>query len=299
MTPVVILLVGAVSLVFYDEVISVRRAEGKTVVEVSSTVDSTKLMFGEDGGIAQTIAQSVAQSIEKTSADVLEARRATVQSAVEAHLDALFGDAEYAIEVFDLATDTPITQIRTHKDFISASTYKIFVAYAMLDAIEKGTETWGSELNGTTLQTCMERMIVESDNACPLAWIDRYSYEVLTEQAHAIGASDTTRFAENDKHTTAADLTTALAKLYHGDLLSDASNEHLFTLMKNQNYRDGIPAGIGAAGEVADKVGFLNGLLHDAGIVSSQKGDYVIVIMTDGSSWDTIAQATALLYDAL
>lgn len=281
--PVVILLAGVVLL------------GGVTQVLRSRDEDSSTMQT-----VAQNLAQSVAQGIEKISADGLEASRAAAQSALTSRLDALFGDAaEYAVEVFDLKTDTPITQIRTTQDFTSASTYKIYVAYAMLDAIEKGTETWDSELNGTTLETCIERMIIESDNACPLAWIDRYSYETLTEQAHAIGASGTTRFAENDKHTTAADLTTVLAKLYHGDLLSDASRTHLLNLMKSQNYRDGIPAGIGAAGEVADKVGFLNGLLHDAGIVYTQKGDYVMVIMTDGSSWDTIAQATALLYEAL
>ena len=33
----------------------------------------------------------------------------------------------------------------------------------------------------------------------------------------------------------------------------------------------------------------MNGLLHDAAIVYSPKGTYVIAVMTDGSSWATIA----------
>ena len=43
---------------------------------------------------------------------------------------------------------------------------------------------------------------------------------------------------------------------------------------------------------MADKVGFLDGLLHDAAIVYSPSGTYVLVIMTDGSSWAEIAALT-------
>ena len=60
--------------------------------------------------------------------------------------------------------------------------------------------------------------------------------------------------------------------------------------MKRNVYRQGIPAG--ASGTVADKVGFLNGLLHDAAIVYSPKGTYVLVILTNGSSWANIAELT-------
>jgi beta-lactamase class A len=55
-------------------------------------------------------------------------------------------------------------------------------------------------------------------------------------------------------------------------------------------YRQGIPAG--ASGAVADKVGFIDALLHDSAIVYSPSGTYVLAIMTDGSSWANIAQLT-------
>jgi beta-lactamase class A len=58
--------------------------------------------------------------------------------------------------------------------------------------------------------------------------------------------------------------------------------------MKGNVYVSGIPTGIPSA-EVANKVGFIDGYLHDAAIVYSKKGDYVLVIMTNGSSWKNIA----------
>ena len=60
--------------------------------------------------------------------------------------------------------------------------------------------------------------------------------------------------------------------------------------MKRQQYRSGIPAGIGGNGTVADKVGFRDSYLHDAGIVYSGKGDYAFVIMTSGSFVDGDSQ---------
>jgi beta-lactamase class A len=60
--------------------------------------------------------------------------------------------------------------------------------------------------------------------------------------------------------------------------------------MKRNIYRQGVPAG--ASGQVADKVGFLWGLLHDSAIVYSPSGTYVLVVLTDGSSWRAIADLT-------
>jgi beta-lactamase class A len=66
--------------------------------------------------------------------------------------------------------------------------------------------------------------------------------------------------------------------------------------MKGNVYRKGIPAGVN--GTVADKVGFLDALLHDAAIVYGPHGTYVLAIMTDGSSWATIADLAGQI-DAL
>lgn len=65
----------------------------------------------------------------------------------------------------------------------------------------------------------------------------------------------------------------------------------LISAMTANVYRKGIPAG--ANGTVADKVGFMDALLHDAAIVYSPSGTYVLVIMSDGSSWATIADLSS------
>lgn len=90
-----------------------------------------------------------------------------------------------------------------------------------------------------------------------------------------------------------------VTKLYRGEIWNDDDRDMVIGLMKRQQYRSGIPAGIGGNGTVADKVGFRDSYLHDAGIVYSGKGDYAFVIMTSGSSWTAIANASAALYQLL
>ena len=38
-----------------------------------------------------------------------------------------------------------------------------------------------------------------------------------------------------------------------------------------------------------DKVGFVDDVIHDAGIVYGPHGPYVLVVMTSNSSWDAVA----------
>ena len=123
-------------------------------------------------------------------------------------------------------------------------------------------------------------------------------YDKVTQQANALGAKNTT-LHYLDVRTTSADLALILTKLYRGEIWNDDDRDMVIGLMKRQQYRSGIPAGIGGNGTVADKVGFRDSYLHDGGIVYAGKGDYAFVIMTSGSSWTAIANASAALYQLL
>lgn len=217
---------------------------------------------------------------------------------IEEKLQQLFGDADYEVAVYDLKTGKSKIQIDADTAMASASTYKLFIAYSMIHAVETGQVTWDSALNGMTLSSCMATMIINSDNSCPEAWLARYGFSTVTQQAHDIGAANT-NFVPYDMTTTANDLATVLKDFYSNSIASPDSTDQLFSLMETQVYREGIPAGIGSDGVVQDKVGFMDGLLHDAAIVRSDKGDYAMVIMTDGSSWNKIAQASLLIYESL
>jgi len=133
-------------------------------------------------------------------------------------------------------------------------------------------------------------MIVYSDNACAEAMAEKIGWSTVSEEAHLIGCSNT-NLSSSDGYarTTAADLALFLAQLQTGQLLTQqSSRDLLINAMKNQVYRNGIPAGLSGV-EVADKVGFINDVLNDVAIVYSASGPYVLTIMTSGGSWSSIA----------
>lgn len=176
--------------------------------------------------------------------------------------------------------------------FVSASTYKLFTAYSALIRIEDGSWDWSDAniVGEKNLMTCFNDMISFSDNDCAEAITSSIGYQTVTSEAQALGCVDTTLISSDGyARTTANDLALFLAKLYKGQILTQQSSRNiLIDAMKNNIYRNGIPSGI-TDDIVANKVGFIDGYLNDASIVYDTLGNYVLVIMTNNSSWGEIA----------
>ena len=210
-----------------------------------------------------------------------------------------FGRADYAVVLID-TTGRYKLAINGDEQFTAASTYKLYVAYSMISSVEGGRWSWDSAFAGTTLSDCFEQMIVKSDNFCPETWMSTVSYEAVTEQMRSLGLHSTTlRF--DGMTTTASDLAHFLELVYqkNDSMMSQQSRKRLLDAMSRQVFREGIPEGVGWETYVANKVGFLGTLLHDAGIVFNPKGDYILVILTDNSSWPAIADVTAMIADKI
>jgi beta-lactamase class A len=207
----------------------------------------------------------------------------------DAGLTALLGDLarsrNIGISVMELGGRSG--NVNGDKKFVAASTYKLFVAYAVFKEIEAGRMSWGDPINGSTVERCFDAMIVKSDNLCALALGDRIGWQNIENQMGGLGLNNTE--LSPALYTTAKDLSLFLYRLENGTLVSAADKTRLVDAMKRQIYRAGIPAGTGLT--VADKVGFIDSYIHDAGIVYGARGPYVLVIMTSGSSWSAIADA--------
>lgn len=198
----------------------------------------------------------------------------------------------YGVALAELSGANRNASYNTDKSFTAASTYKLFVAYSALLRVEAGQWQWSDQIQGgRDLSTCFDDMIVKSDNACGEALLTKIDYAPITNEAHAIGLNSTSFMGKDGIKTTPGDLSLFLSLLQTGQILSQqSSRDRLIGAMQKNIYRQGIPAG--ATGTVADKVGFIDGLLHDAAIVYSPNGTYVLTIMTDGASWNSIAELT-------
>ncbi len=200
----------------------------------------------------------------------------------------------YAANMTELSGSFRHASYNGSKSFVAASTFKLYVAYSTLLRIESGEWKWSDQTQGgRDLAKCFDDMIVISDNDCAHAMLVRIGFKNITNEARAIGCINTSFLGDNIV-TTADDLNALLVGLYNGQILSLQSDRNLLiNAMKRNIYRQGIPKGTGLV--VADKVGYLWALIHDAAIVYSPTGDYVLTIMTDGASWANIAELAAQL----
>jgi beta-lactamase class A len=230
-----------------------------------------------------TIAPTVAYTRSYSSAD--PALSALMKKFATSH------PGTYSVSMRELSGQRRNAGYRADAVTTTASTYKLFVAYSTLLRVESGEWKWSDYINGgRNLTQCFEDMIEKSDNECAVALLRKIGVRPLTDEAHSIGATRTSFLKSDDIKSTAEDESLLLGLLGSGQILNQQSSRDIWiTALKNDVYRQGIPKGIPSA-VVANKVGFLDGLLHDAAIVYSPKGTYVLVIMTNGSSWGTIAE---------
>jgi beta-lactamase class A len=198
----------------------------------------------------------------------------------------------YGVTLIELSGQYRRASYNGDQSFTTASTYKLFVAYSTLLRVESGAWQWTDQIQGgRDLATCFDDMIVKSDNACGEALLTKVGYTDITNEAHAIGCTSTSFLGKDGVKTTPNDLALLLALIQTGQVLGQQpSRDRLIDAMKRNVYRQGIPKGVSAV--VADKIGFMDALLHDAAIVYGPTGPYVLTIMTDGSSWANIADLT-------
>jgi len=211
----------------------------------------------------------------------------------------------YGVMVTEIGGQGRQAGYNANKSFVTASTYKMFLAYALLKEVENGdlklTDKAGYASH--SVKDCIDEMILRSTNFCsvPLGWKigwDRTD-ELLAEAgfvATKLNNYNSAKQLSGDKRSTAAEEALFLRKLNNGELLNGSNTGYLLGLLKNQIHRKGIPSGVPGV-VVADKVGFLEGYTHDVGIVYSDDATYVISIMSLWGSWGQFADLSTRVHD--
>jgi beta-lactamase class A len=178
---------------------------------------------------------------------------------------------------------------REHEPSYMASTYKLFAAYSVLKRIDEGSIKLSDTVNDQSYSSCLSVMIINSDNDCAIAMVERIGWTKVANEALALGAKE---INWNEELTGSAfDASIIPTALYKKQILSPPSRDFLLGLMKQQKFRSGIPAG--SAYEVADKVGFFEGWLNDTAVVYAGNRPYVLSIYTYKESWALISEITS------
>jgi beta-lactamase class A len=141
-----------------------------------------------------------------------------------------------------------------------------------------------------TVERLIEIMITESDNTAANLLIERLTLDYLNDFFKKYGLAHTNlsrkmmdfkyRRKGRENYTTAADIAYLLEKIYRKEFLDKLTSEQCLTVLLRQKVNDRIPAKLPADTPVAHKTGLERQVCHDAGIVFSAQGDFLICVLT-------------------
>lgn len=221
---------------------------------------------------------------------------------------------EYAVYIKNLKTGETYT-LNEHKKFATASLYKLWVMGAVYEKVSKGqlnltdkldkqvpdlnkefniassdAELTDGEIN-TSVDNALKQMITISSN---------YSALILTDKVRLTSLNSFLQeyeFTESSTGTpptsTVYDIAKFYEDLYKGVIVSPQYSKIMLDLLKQQQLNDRIPKYLPDEVDVAHKTGELDGNKHDAGIVYTPKGDYILVVMTNTNNPATAAEKIA------
>ena len=230
-------------------------------------------------------------------ADDRATSNAELKAALEQRLRTLPGTYSVSVrEVEGLQTSVSISGTRRQEP---VSVIKLFVAYAVLDRVDRGVLSLSSPTrSGVSVQNCLRAMIHVSDNYCHWDLVDLVGKQNLNNQFWADGYRRTVYDGYSGsgvyypaKVSTTDDLALLLSRLDRGELLSPESTDLFLTMLETQLWRSKLPAGVEAGTPVANKTGSAwsaaGWFQSDAGIVTSPSGSYAIAVL--GSQGATVA----------
>ena len=149
-----------------------------------------------------------------------------------------------------------------------------------------------SPANGSafTVEELFRPMITKSDNNAANALIDLLGFDASNIYFKEMGLKNTNiarkmldfekRKEGEENYTTAQDMAYLLEELYRKNILNKDVSEKCLTLLTQQEINDRIPRKLPKGTLVAHKTGLEKYVCHDAGIVYTNKGDFLICILT-------------------
>ncbi|OGS11712.1 MAG: hypothetical protein A2234_08270 [Elusimicrobia bacterium RIFOXYA2_FULL_58_8] len=194
--------------------------------------------------------------------------------------------------------------------FPSASLIKVPIMAAVFDRIKSGAITLGTQIrltradrvggsgslrwvrDGTTLSVMeiIYKMITESDNTATKMLIDYVGMPYLKTAFKQLGLVHTNITQEGmslssgriarENYTTAREMAGLMERIYAGELVDREASEFMLDVLKHTKSRSRLRKGLPLGWEIGHKTGLLRKSCHDAGIVFSPRGDYVIVVLT-------------------
>jgi len=230
---------------------------------------------------------------------------------------------KYAVWIEYLHTSESIS-INSDTIFKPASIYKVPLAVLVMQKIDQGELTLETELflsekdhqyEFDALAKRGENYNISVDEL--LYYLIRYSDNTAVNVLErALGGYYTgielmkselgvTTFTKDPQEVTAEDIAIIFRGIYKKEYLSKESNDYLFDHLTNVMHwhNDRIAAGVPEGISVAHKIGNLDGIYQDAGIVFGEQRDFIIVVLNENvngvNAKEIIQKITEITYNYL
>lgn len=308
-----------------------RRARGK-ILKISLflfivvlLVFSVSLLFPRSQNKNTKIISAVA--MVKTGEKIPAPTRMVIkqsESLGEAVDSALVGThGSYGVVVKNLKTGEFYSQ-NADKTYKSGSLYKLWVMGEVFEKVKDGTldedqvlsesvETLNKRFDidpeyaersegqvSYSVKDALNQMITISDNYAALLLTLKIRLSTVSTYLSGKGFLESkVGTGGNPPITTPNDITMFLEKLYDGELADPIYSEKMLDLLKAQRLNDKIPKYIPDGVMIAHKTGELDEVTHDAGIVYGERGDYIIVVMSESDAPQAAAERVAGVSEAV
>lgn len=152
-----------------------------------------------------------------------------------------------------------------------------------------------------TVGQALKQMITISHNYSALLLADKIGLSQIQKFLNENGLNQSSVGRNGEAPTTTAyDTALFLEKLYNGDFAEKKYTEEMLSLLKTQQINTKLPKYLPDNVIIAHKTGELGEYDHDAGIVYTSKGNYIIVVMSDtnnpAAAKDRIAKISQAVY---
>ena len=191
--------------------------------------------------------------------------------------------------------------------FTSASLYKLFLTYAILEQVDAGVLSLQDQMaDGATIDDYLTSTITVSANETAKALAHLIGWENIETFIHDQGFISTTFnpylesdgvYYNGDLETTPAEVAFLLECLLDGELLSESSTEYFLGLLGDQQLVYALNTGLTDEVIFAHKTGLLNDVSHDAGILSMDGQNYIVAVLTDG--WQNATNDATPVFEAI
>lgn len=214
--------------------------------------------------------------------------------------------------------------VNEHRVFEASSLYKLWIMAVVYQQIQDGKLTedqvlsedaatlnqkfnidpdFAEQTEGTitfAVRDALYQMITISHNYAALLLTEKIKLSSVATFLKENGFTESTVGTTGGSPTaTPYDIALFFEKLYKGELANQQYTDEMINLLKNQQLNDGLPKYLPDKSKVANKTGEIDLFKHDAGIVFTDKGDYIIVVMSESDSPPDAQERIALLSKAV